>query len=239
MTAPVQMTGLAVPMPVSSTRPVQPIPLSKTSPTVTTQPVTQTPLAAPTSKALGPLTTDDLNDMSLAAHQTGARGAAAPVGTAAVSAPTAASAHPQSLLKGLSGTEASPSVKSSVVSAAQVGADTVAEAQHVVQAETDAPPPAPPQIWALNAGGQVLSEMQAWAKIVGWNIEWNYPVDWIVPSTTVFSGTFQNAVSQAVEALRKQALAMHAQGSDIHADFYPLNHMIIIDQTAGAAANDQ
>lgn len=62
--------------------------------------------------------------------------------------------------------------------------------------------------WALQAGRPIHVQFADWARTAGWTFEWRLEKSWIVPAAAQFPGSFDEALSQAVEAL-------HAQGKPV------------------------
>jgi hypothetical protein len=78
----------------------------------------------------------------------------------------------------------------------------------------------------LTKGRLILTELQKWAAQSGWTVVWQVPEDWQVPNTTTFSGDFQKAVSQVIQALS-------ANGANIHAVFHTANNTVVISGAGG------
>jgi hypothetical protein len=81
-------------------------------------------------------------------------------------------------------------------------------------------------VFTLNAGDLILTDLQKWAKQSGWTVVWQVPEDWQVPNTTTFSGDFQQAVSQVIQALA-------ANGANVHAVFHTANNTVVISGAGG------
>jgi hypothetical protein len=81
-------------------------------------------------------------------------------------------------------------------------------------------------VFLLNQGDLILTDLQKWAKQSGWTVVWQVPEDWQVPNTTTFSGDFQKAVSQVIQALS-------ANGANIHAVFHTANNTVVISGAGG------
>jgi hypothetical protein len=81
-------------------------------------------------------------------------------------------------------------------------------------------------VFLLNRGDLILTDLQKWAKQSGWTVVWRVPEDWQVPNTTTFSGDFQKAVSQVIQALS-------ANGANVHAVFHTANNTVVISGAGG------
>jgi hypothetical protein len=58
-----------------------------------------------------------------------------------------------------------------------------------------------------------------------------------VPATTQLRGQFPDVVAQVITALRQQLQANDPQNSNIHADTYTVNHIIVIHTAIGSSNN--
>ena len=65
-----------------------------------------------------------------------------------------------------------------------------------------AKPPAP--TWTLRVDTPIHLQFAEWAQRAGWHFEWRLEKSWIVPATAQFSGSFDEAIAQAVEGLYAQ-----------------------------------
>ena len=81
-------------------------------------------------------------------------------------------------------------------------------------------------VFVLNQGDLILTDLQKWARQSGWTVVWQVPEDWQVPNTTTFSGDFQSAVSQVIQALS-------ANGANVHAVFHTANNTVVISGAGG------
>ncbi|MBN6739506.1 toxin co-regulated pilus biosynthesis Q family protein [Acidithiobacillus sp. MC6.1] len=81
-------------------------------------------------------------------------------------------------------------------------------------------------VFLLNRGDLILTDLQKWAKQSGWTVVWQVPEDWQVPNTTSFSGDFQKAVGQVIQALS-------ANGANVHAVFHTANNTVVISGAGG------
>lgn len=81
-------------------------------------------------------------------------------------------------------------------------------------------------VFLLNKGDLILTDLQQWAEQSGWVVVWQIPEDWEVPNTTTFSGDFQKAVTQVIQALS-------ANGANVHAVFHTANNTVVISGAGG------
>jgi len=66
--------------------------------------------------------------------------------------------------------------------------------------------PAPPQEikWTLVGGKSIRTQLAQWADVAGWHVDWKIDVDWIVPSSITYIGTFDHALETVIEQLYAQ-----------------------------------
>ncbi len=81
-------------------------------------------------------------------------------------------------------------------------------------------------VFSLMRGDLLLTDLQKWAKRSGWTIVWQVPEDWTVPNTTSFTGGFQQAVTQVIQALA-------SNGANVHAVFHTANNTVVIGGAGG------
>ncbi|MGC8467822.1 MAG: toxin co-regulated pilus biosynthesis Q family protein [Acidithiobacillus sp.] len=81
-------------------------------------------------------------------------------------------------------------------------------------------------VFSLMRGDLILADLRKWAKQSGWTVIWKVPEDWQVPNTTSFTGGFQQAVTQVIQALA-------SNGANIHAVFHTANNTVVISGAGG------
>ncbi len=106
-----------------------------------------------------------------------------------------------------------------------------AVAPKVVAAHPAAPAAAPAPHFDLQAGLALSPQIIAWGKRAGWTVIWNLPTDWVVPAPSSFSGDFQVAVSNVIQAIAQT-------GIDVRADLYLANKTAVIHRSASSMASD-
>lgn len=79
----------------------------------------------------------------------------------------------------------------------------------------------PEQVWQLQKGETIRSELTKWAKDSDWSLVWQLDKDWVIPSNSQFSGGFDVAAAKVVETLS-------SNGVLIHANFYSSNKTLVI-----------
>lgn len=78
-----------------------------------------------------------------------------------------------------------------------------------------------PSQWVIHKGETISSALKSWAKTAGWVVEWNLQKDWDAPQNTSFSGSFEQALAQAVKALA-------ANGADIRVVIHSANQIAVV-----------
>lgn len=59
-------------------------------------------------------------------------------------------------------------------------------------------------VWTLKADEPIHLQFAEWARQAGWHFEWRLERSWRVPAATQFTGSFDQALSEAVEGLYAQ-----------------------------------
>jgi hypothetical protein len=83
-------------------------------------------------------------------------------------------------------------------------------------------------VWTLAAGHTIGQELKVWGEKANWKVIWNLPKDWLVPTSTSFSGDFQTAAGDVIKTLA-------ANGALVHAQFYEGNKTMLISGPGVAA----
>lgn len=78
-----------------------------------------------------------------------------------------------------------------------------------------------PQSWELHSGDTVKKDLEAWAAKAGWSLVWSLSKDWVIPATSTFNGSFQDAAASVVSTLS-------SNGAIIHAKFFRGNRTVVI-----------
>lgn len=58
--------------------------------------------------------------------------------------------------------------------------------------------------WVLRPDTPIHLQFAEWARRAGWHFEWRLEKSWLVPAAAQFSGSFDEAIAQAVEGLYAQ-----------------------------------
>lgn len=81
--------------------------------------------------------------------------------------------------------------------------------------------PEPELIWQLKKGETIRSELTKWAKDSNWSLVWQFDKDWVIPSNSEFTGSFDIAAAKVIETLSSNGIL-------IHANFYSANKTLVI-----------
>ena len=84
-----------------------------------------------------------------------------------------------------------------------------------------APIEPPTQYWQLKKGETIRSELTKWAKDSDWSLVWQFDKDWVIPSNSEFTGSFDIAAAKVVETLSSNGIL-------IHANFFSANKTLVI-----------
>jgi hypothetical protein len=76
-------------------------------------------------------------------------------------------------------------------------------------------------VFVMRKGDLILTDLQKWGTQSGWTVVWKLSRDWIVPSTTSFTGSFKTSVGSVVHAL-------NSSGSNLAVKFYNGNNTVVI-----------
>lgn len=79
----------------------------------------------------------------------------------------------------------------------------------------------PVPVWQLKQGETIRAELTKWAKDSGWSLVWQFDKDWVIPSNSEFTGSFDIAAAKVIETLA-------SNGVLIHASFYTANKTLVI-----------
>lgn len=79
--------------------------------------------------------------------------------------------------------------------------------------------------WVLAQGMPVHSQIAGWATAAGWHLDWKLNRSWLVPATTHFTGSFDQAVEQVI-------LALAAEGKPVELTIWEGNKVAEIIETS-------
>ena len=70
--------------------------------------------------------------------------------------------------------------------------------------------PSQQQTWTLNAGTTLSENLATWAIAADWQLEWAFDQDYYIGHSAEFSGTFRQAVTEALEYYRRAPVMLAA-----------------------------
>ena len=105
-----------------------------------------------------------------------------------------------------------------LASNATAGPDTVpAEGAHVEVSQNE--------VWAVLSGGSLKSTIEGWARVSGWTVVWDNPVDYRIRASATFQGTFEEAVARLVDAI-------HQASPELTVTLYRGNRVLHVEDAA-------
>lgn len=129
---------------------------------------------------------------------------------------------PEQIITTVASPRGTYSVTEKIVLSADGDVD-ISVAQNVdFQKATPLTPIEPPaQYWQLKKGETIRSELTKWAKDSDWSLVWQFDKDWVIPSNSEFTGSFDVAAAKVVETLSSNGIL-------IHANFFSANKTLVI-----------
>lgn len=59
------------------------------------------------------------------------------------------------------------------------------------------------EIWAVLSGGSLKGTIEGWARVSGWTVVWDNPVDYRIRASATFQGGFEQAVAGLIDAIHQ------------------------------------
>ncbi len=81
------------------------------------------------------------------------------------------------------------------------------------------------EVWAVLSGGSLKSTIEGWARISGWTVVWDNPVDYRIRASTTFQGGFEEAVARLVDAV-------HQGSPELTVTLYRGNRVLHVEDAA-------
>lgn len=100
----------------------------------------------------------------------------------------------------------------------------VAKAESVGPEEITAPIPQS-EVWAVMSGGSLKSTVEGWARVSGWTVVWDNPVDYRIRASATFQGTFEEVVALLVDAI-------HQASPELTVTLYRGNRVLHVEDAA-------
>jgi hypothetical protein len=96
------------------------------------------------------------------------------------------------------------------------------------------PPPVPQvedpvahqEVWAVMSGASLKGTIEGWARISGWTVVWDNPLDYRIRASATFHGGFEEAVARLVDAI-------HQNSPDMTVTLYRGNRVLHVEDAAG------
>ncbi len=80
-----------------------------------------------------------------------------------------------------------------------------------------------PEVFRLHAGESLQTQLESWAKRVGWKVFWNSPDSWVVPNEKAYGSDFAESAGAAIEDIARN-------GADLVYDAWTENRVVVIQQ---------
>lgn len=81
------------------------------------------------------------------------------------------------------------------------------------------------EVWAVMSGGSLKSTVEGWARVSGWTVVWDNPVDYRIRASAIFQGTFEEAVALLVDAI-------HQASPELTVTLYRGNRVLHVEDAA-------
>lgn len=81
------------------------------------------------------------------------------------------------------------------------------------------------EVWAVLSGGSLKATIEGWARISGWTVVWDNPVDYRIRASTTFHGDFEEAVARLVDAI-------HQGSPELTVTLYRGNRVLHVEDAA-------
>jgi len=90
---------------------------------------------------------------------------------------------------------------------------------------TGVEPGAQQEVWAVLSGGSLKGTVEGWARVSGWTVVWDNPVDYRIRASATFNGSFERAVAGLVDAI-------HQASPELTVTLYRGNRVIHVEDAA-------
>lgn len=104
-------------------------------------------------------------------------------------------------------------------------ASAAAAQPQAVPPQNDEPPAAQNEIWAVLSGGSLKGTIEGWARVSGWTVVWDNPVDYRIRASATFQGGFEQAVAGLVDAI-------HQASPELTVTLYRGNQVLHVEDAA-------
>lgn len=81
------------------------------------------------------------------------------------------------------------------------------------------------EIWGVMSGASLKGTIDGWARVSGWTIVWDNPVDYRIRASATFQGGFEEAVARLVDAI-------HQGSPELTVTLYRGNRVIHVEDVA-------
>lgn len=81
------------------------------------------------------------------------------------------------------------------------------------------------EVWAVLSGGSLKATIEGWARLSGWTVVWDNPVDYRIRASATFHGGFEEAVARLVDAI-------HQGSPELTVTLYRGNRVLHVEDAA-------
>jgi len=81
------------------------------------------------------------------------------------------------------------------------------------------------EVWGVMSGSSLKGTIEGWARVSGWTIIWDNPVDYRIRASATFQGGFEEAVARLVDAI-------HQGSPELTVTLYRGNRVIHVEDSA-------
>lgn len=103
-----------------------------------------------------------------------------------------------------------------------IGAPVLAEPAPPIAEEQTTPAR---EVWAVLSGGSLKATIEGWARLSGWTVVWDNPVDYRIRASATFHGDFEEAVARLVDAI-------HQGSPELTVTLYRGNQVLHVEDAA-------
>jgi hypothetical protein len=81
------------------------------------------------------------------------------------------------------------------------------------------------EVWGVMSGAGLKGTIEGWARVAGWTIVWDNPVDYRIRASATFHGGFEEAVARLVDAI-------HQGSPELTVTLYRGNRVLHVEDAA-------
>jgi len=86
-------------------------------------------------------------------------------------------------------------------------------------------PVARQEVWAVMSGASLKGTIEGWARVSGWTVIWDNPIDYRIRASATFHGGFEEVVARLVDAI-------HQNSPNMTVTLYRGNRVLHVEDSA-------